>query len=568
VLQFVNEAEADLSQVPDSPRWNQKRADTAELAEFLRRTGPEDSESTRPMSGRSKVSLKGLNGLRSSPASNAKPPELTRPTQPVQAIPIQANVSSRPSTSHSQAGVARDARTKDESVREFADFLRSTGPAPGAVAPQNPGPPIAEPRPIKALPATSPRPPSQQGAPKKIVKPNPSTVNQPMVNHQMDVAASRRPPPKLEAREAAASSDSTSDLANFIRQGPGDRSEGRVRLPRTGEQPRPTADTNGIQQISNGKPKEAENSRLSVASTQLSSAPSKSVHSVNSRTGLLDSSIAPSDSKQRTSGSRERRSPRHEDPPCAVRKHRRVTDPYAIDTDSEGDETYQPPPQKQEESLMDFLNSVTPPPTPPTSPLTFTNPPQHSKSPASHKNHYPSMRERLTRNGVSSGTTRKRTSPPSMGVPSVTRGKSETRQATSITARGKAPVPQQPPVDRGRPEAARSDPANRIRSQGPRETSPHLITQVGTKYDTYRITSPTYAAHVDRDRKGPRRSPIQHQPREEREPGSDISDLAEFLKNSGPPTAVPAPRPVSPVKEKEKEGGFGRMFSRRKKSVH
>lgn len=520
------------------------------------------------MSGRSKVSLKGLNGLRSTSASNAKPPELIRPIQPVlQATPIQGKVPSRPSTSHSQAGVARDARTKDESVREFADFLRSTGPAPDAVSPQNPGPPIAEPRPIKALPATSSRPPSQHGAHEKIVKPNPSTSNQPMVSHGLDSTA-RRPPSKLQAREAAASCDSTSDLANFIRQGPADRSDNRTRLPRTGEPPRSTADTNGIHQLSNGKPKEADNSRLSVASTQLSSAPSKSVHSVNSRTGLLDSSIAPSDSKQRTSGSRERRSPRHDDPPRSVRDRRRVRDPYAIDTDSEGDEAYPLPPQKQEESLMDFLNSVTPPPTPPTSRLTFTNPPQHSKSPASHKNHYPSMRERLTRNGVSSSNTKKRTSPPSIGVPSVTRGKSETRQPTSVTARGKAPMPQQPPVDRGRPEAGRSDPANRIRSQGPRETSPHLMTQVGTKYDTYRITSPTYAAHVDRDRKGPRRSPIQHQPREEREPGSDIGDLAEFLKNSGPPTAVPAPRAVSPIKEKEKEGGFGRMFSRRKKSIH
>lgn len=518
------------------------------------------------MSGRSKMSLKGLNGLRSSSVSNAMPPELTRPIQPVQqATAIQAKVPSRPSTSHSQAGVARDARTKEESFREFADFLRSTGPSPGAVSPKTPGPPIAEPRPIKALPATSPRPPSQQGAPKKIMKPNSSATNQHMVNHQTELTA-RRPPPKLQAREAAASCDSTSDLANFIRQGPAARSDSRTRLPPTGEPPRSIADTNGIHQLSYGKPKEADNSRLSLASTQLSSAPSKSVHSVNSRTGLLDSSISPSDSKQRTSGSRERPPPRHDDPPRPVRKHRRVTDPYAIDTDSEGDEAYQPPPQKQE-SLMDFLNSVTPPPTP-TSQLIFPNPPQHSKNSASNKNRYPSMRERLTRNGVSSGNAKKRPSPPSMGVPSVTRGKSETRQATSATARGKAPIPQQPPVDRGRPEAARSDPANRIRSQGPRETSPHLITQVGTKYDTYRITSPTYAAHVDRDRKGPRRSPIQHQPREEREPGSDISDLAEFLKNSGPPTAVPVPRPVSPAKEKEKEGGFGRMFSRRKKSIH
>ena len=534
------------------------------------------------MSSRSKVSLKGLNGLRANPTSHAKPPELTHPTQPTpQVISDQAKAPSRPTVSHSQTGVARDARTKDDSVRDFADFLRSTGPGPGAVSPQNPLPPIAEPRPLKALAAISPRPPSQQGAPKKITKPYPNTANQQRVNQQVEPAMIKRPPPKLQAREATLSSDSITDLADFIRQGPAERSEGRMRQPRTGEPPHSMADTSGIQMISNGKPKEADNSRVSVASTQVSSVPSKSVHSVSSRTGLLESSNAKSDSRQRTSESTERRPLRQDDPPNPVRKQRRVKDPYAIDTDSEDDNEYQAPPHRQEESIIDFLNSVTPPPSPPAVQSTFPHPPQPTKSPAPPKNHYPSMRERLTRNGVSSGNTKTRTSPPkrlTMGVPSVTRGKSATRQPASSTAPGKAPMPQSAPtMNRGRPEAARSVSPNYIKSQAPqlppldpRATSPHLISQIGTRYDSYRITRPTYAAHVDRDRKGAHRSPIQQQqPRGEREPGSGLGDLADFLKNSGPPTDVPAlQRPVSPVKEKEKEGGFGRMFGRRKKSIH
>lgn len=566
------------------------------MADFLRRTGPQDLESTRPVSSRSKVSFKDLNGVRSNPTSSAKHPELSSVAPPIsQPAPVQAKIPSRPSTSNSQAGVARDARTKDESVKEFADFLRSTGPTPGALSPQKPGPPIAEPRPIKALPATSPRPPSQQGPSKKITKPNPNSANQTAGDYQSEPATSKRPP-KLQAREATVSSDSTSDLADFIRQGPAHRSEGRMRVPRAGNLLRPMADTNGVQRITiadpprqipdangiqkliNANVKDVDNSRASVASTQVSSAPSKSVHSVNSRTGLLEPSDIQSDNIQRPSGPNEKRPPRQDDPPHPIRKQRRIRDPYALDSDSEDENAYRTQPQRQEESLIEFLNSVTPPPSPPVSKSTPIDSPQMTKVSSSQKHRYPSMRDRLTRNGVSDGNAKTRTSPPeqsTMGVPSISHDKSETQQTASSVARGKAPMVQSTPVNRGRPQKADSDSASRIKSQAPqlpllnpRETSPHLISQVGTKYDTYRITSPTYAAHVNRDRKVPRRPTAQQQPRGEREPGSDVGDLADFLMNSGPPTNIAPPRPISPVKEKEKEGGFGRMFSRRKKSIH
>ena len=564
------------------------------MADFIRRTGPEEPETIRPVSSRSKVSLKGLNGLRSNPTSNARHPESTSVEQSVfRPIPTQTNTSSRPSTSHSQAGFARDARTKDESVREFADFLRSTGPAPGALSPLKQGPPIAEPRPIKALPATSSRPPSQQGLSKTVTKSNPGEAVQPLASRQAQATMPKRPPPKLQAREATVSSDSTSDLADFIRQGPVARSEGRMRLPRTGERTysksdapenqrsgngeatRPGADTNGLQRVADVNPNDAENSRVSVASTQASSVPAKSVLSVNSRTGLLEQSNAQPDSGLRTSGSVERRPPRQDDPPHPIRKQRRIKDPYAVDTDSEDENAYRSPPRRREESLIEFLNSVTPPPSPPVSKSPFTDSLQNTTSTETQKNRYPSMRERLTRNAVSNANAKTRTSSasqPPIGVPSVTRGKSEAQQPISSVANGKAPMPQPAPMNRGRSGAGVSDAPSRIKSQAPqlpplnpRETSPHLISQVGTKYDTYKITSPTYAAHVDRERKGLRRQ----QPRGERDPGSDVGDLADFLKNSGPPTFIPAPpRPVSPIKEKEKEGGFGRMFNRRKRSVH
>ena len=531
-----------------------------------------------------------MNGLRANPTATAKSSEQTR-TRPVppEAELTQPKAASRPSTSHSYSGVPRDARTKDDSFREFADFLRSTGPAPGTMSPQKSGPPIAEPRPIKALPATSPRPESGQGVSKKITKQHPNRVSQQNTSQQLtnppattqqhrnrrtDPAQTKKPIPKLQARDATTSRDSTFELAEFLRQGPAESDEGSLRLPRTGEPPRTIVDANGVRRISNGKPKDEDNSRISVASTQVSSVPSKSVQSVNSRTGLLESSNITADGR----GPTEKRPSREDDAPFPIRKQRRVKDPYAIDTDSENDDDDRAPPQRQEESLIEFLKSVAPPPSPPANQSTSTAGAQSTKGSRPQKSQYPSMRERLTRNGVSTKSANTRVPPeePQMGVPSIVKGKKDSKQPTSNNSRGKAPMPRSEgsnPPNRGRSETSRTDPDNRIKSKAPqlpplnaRETSPHLISQVGSKFDAYRITHPTYAAHVDRERNGVRRSPVQaHQARSESDPVGGVGDLADFLRNSEPPPEAPK-RPASPAKEKD--GGFGRMFGRRKKSIH
>ena len=51
--------------------------------------------------------------------------------------------------------------------------------------------------------------------------------------------------------------------------------------------------------------------------------------------------------------------------------------------------------------------------------------------------------------------------------------------------------------------------------------------------------------------------------RDGREDTNSVRDLAEFLRNTAPPPPQPS-LPPTPVKE---EGGFSRMFSRRKKSA-
>ena len=383
--------------------------------------------------------------------------------------------------------------------------------------------------------------------------------------------------PKLQARDATVSTEISSDLIEFIRQGPSDRSEGRLRLPRTGDPARPSGDTNGITRGINSRPSEGDDPRLSVASTQLSSVPSKSAHSVNSRTGLLETGSPTRDARHKISGSLETRQGPHDETPQLIRKRHRNKDPYAIDTDSEGEGDPRVPPHKVEESLIDFLNSVAPPSSQASTSNALAHGTMPSKNPAPLKNQYPNMRDRLTRNGVSGAKSKAVPKEVPMGIPSITRNKNEARQtATTNTPsriHGSQTTSTSTPNNRGRPEATHASPGNVIRSQAPqlpplnpRETSPHLISQVGRKVDSYKITHPTYAAHVDRERNGAaHRSPVQHyQARGNREPDHALSDLADFLKNSEPPT-TPAKVESPPAKEKEKETGFGRMFSRRKK---
>ena len=385
---------------------------------------------------------------------------------------------------------------------------------------------------------------------------------------------------KLQAREATVSRDTSSDLIDFIRQGPSDRSEGRLRLPRTGDPSKPSSDTNGITKGVHGRPGEGDNPRLSVASTHVSSVPSKSIHSVNSRTALLEAGSPTRDTRHKTSESVESHQGRFNEPPQPVRKQHRNKDPYAIDTDSEDDDDSGTRPHKAEESLIHFLNSVAPPPSPPVRNALADGSSSNKDSAAGAlKNQYPSMRDRLTRNGVSGTKSKAAPKETPMGVPSITRGKVEVRRSAANPTESKVPSSLQMSAamssNRGRSETTHANSGNNIRSQAPqlpplnpRETSPHLISQVGHKMDSYKITHPTYAAHVDRERNGvSRRSPIQHQQaRSNREPDHGLSDLADFLKNSEPPTA-PSSVESAPLKEKEKESGFGRMFSRRKKSA-
>ncbi|KAK4914512.1 hypothetical protein LTR66_017148 [Elasticomyces elasticus] len=110
------------------------------------------------------------------------------------------------------------------------------------------------------------------------------------------------------------------------------------------------------------KPQPKTDSLSSIASAGNGITPDKSLSSVGSRTGLLDSS---KQNKATASGS----AMSFDEPQPPARKQRRVPDPYAIDDDDD-DELLEelleleenPKPKRDEESLMDFLRNAPPPP--------------------------------------------------------------------------------------------------------------------------------------------------------------------------------------------------------------
>lgn len=401
-----------------------------------------------------------------------------------------------------------------EPTADFADFIRTTGP--------------------EREPETSSSSTAEQSSVRKVGKSN-SLVGSAVPG------TSRRPGSKLQARDPTVSyGDQSSDLIDFIRQGPAhDRGDGSHRIPRTVAPFRSTMDSDDLQALGNGKGKEALDASSSIASTQDSLAPVKSIHSSsNSRTALIDPSNR---SKARNvSAPVALNPPRPDEPPHPVRKQRRAKDPYPIDADIDDDDglTTTPKPQHQEENLIDFLRSVTPPPPRPSITLAFDGVQKPTRNTLQKKYSGPSMRDRFAQNS----------SPPSSSKASMTKPV-QRPGAGSSGVRRQNEAPQIPPLSA-------------------RAVSPHLITQVGTKFDSYRPTRPTYAAHIDRERNGPRRT---YQARPEREPNSGLGELAEFFRNSGPPSpplaqTPPAKTPavVRPTKE---ESGFSKIFSRRKKAA-
>ena len=437
-------------------------------------------------------------------------------------------------------------------MRDFADFIRSTGPETVST---RTGRPITSGIAKKERPSSS----TSQGGPKKLTKaPSVTSAKQIYISAPQKPGTPKRTPSKLQAREATVTNNNaTADLADFLRSGP----EGMD--PPHGVQ-RPGAhiqSANGRQILGSG---------TSVASTQDSFAPSKMTQSsTNSRTGLLDTSNRAQPSSPDAGRYNGAPSPRSvEPPPGQARKQRRVKDPYPIESDDENDDALQPP-EREEESLSDFLRNYTPPPAAATRPppLGLIGAPKPAKQNVT-------LKERIQRN-IAVIPDYRPLPPKAPKKPSSTKSPPQSNESRRKSQRQNSENSASSPLSsNSRPSANRNASSSSKAPQLPpidaRAMSPHLVSQNGTKLDSYKPTYPTYAKHVERRPKQPL------QAREE--PGAlsgpsqsaGMGDLADFLRETEPPPPsgpVGGMSPMNPTKEKEESSGFGRMFSRRKKEI-
>ncbi|OCT53058.1 hypothetical protein CLCR_09465 [Cladophialophora carrionii] len=421
----------------------------------------------------------------------------------VKAPPSQPPVPS-PSRPKNPVGEPREARMVRNNTRDLADYARSTGPENEAQLPKSLGP----------------RPSTAQGT-----KTDFSLREKALAEDNRPDTAKTANRLKYQARDAKVprTADS-SDLIDFIREGP-PRAPGEHRIDRHVAPFRTTMDSDDLNALA-PPPELDPKPRNSEASVPESAITAKSMpSSLNSRTGLLDSTNRAASKPMNgvNAVSKQPAIPEAEGMPKKTR--RRVRDPYAIDYSDEEDEVeqFEAPPRRRtdEESLVDFLRNTAPPPGMATLPILAAVP-----GPTQ-----PDASNMLKRSA--SGSKLKDFLPG---------GQSANKNNGDANGTGATPA---------------SRPVNIARA-----SSPHL-TQAGSKLDKYKPTTPTHAAHVDRNR-------TQTKARVEPRGASGISnggstaDLAAFLKDSRPPPGMNE-KPVQKFNTslQRDQAGFMKFFQRR-----
>ncbi|EPE30435.1 hypothetical protein GLAREA_03402 [Glarea lozoyensis ATCC 20868] len=378
----------------------------------------------RPSTGRSRsTSASRLNGLRSNPTANSTP----NPT-------LQARSVAGGSKLRSNVPQARDARVDRDSIGDFAEFIRSTGPANSYE---------------QVPPRTAQTHRGTNGTARNFSGSVPRTANQPNLPRRAESSAGRK---KLQARDAVVPrGDSISDLIDFVRSGPQVETNGGHRISRTVAPFRTTMDSDQMVGAVGGKAIDAsfQDARYSVASNSVQS-------SVNSASGLLKhAAVNKPMQSQRNDFDEEDRMPK--------RKTRRVRDPYAIDLSDE-DEDFMPAPRAkpiQEESLADFLRNVPPPPEPTTTSVFDSVPKPHAKG-IKKKSSSPSLMSRFGRRDSAPAVQKPKTS---SGPESRNGSRNGASTHAPITAKYHAPAPSAP-QDR----SYNSTQADAARSRVPRKT--------------------------------------------------------------------------------------------------
>ncbi|KAI0387157.1 hypothetical protein F5Y04DRAFT_77897 [Hypomontagnella monticulosa] len=304
---------------------------------FQRNDDSRHAERSRSSSIKRTASITKQTSLGSHP-----PTELPNTGKFREAIP-NTSFSNPPKSRSGAAPQAREARIPRESLQDFADFIRSTGPPGEHSAQYNRG-----------YPGSANRGPT-----------GPSHVGKSASIDSRRTNATFRS--NLQARDATVTvASENSDLIDFIRRGPPTGNGNNPRIPRHVAPFRTTMDSDQLQITGavGGKAIDAviPNIRNSEASTNITEASAPS--SMNSQSALLNKS---SRVHQYSDNNFD------DDDMMPKRTQRRVRDPYAIDfSDEEDDLELTPKPKakpKQEESLIDFLNNYPPPPEPTPQPV-------------------------------------------------------------------------------------------------------------------------------------------------------------------------------------------------------
>ncbi|PHH78717.1 hypothetical protein CDD80_6352 [Ophiocordyceps camponoti-rufipedis] len=253
--------------------------------------------------------------------------EAKTPKSPAGSVP-RAPLGLAVSTGRATGPQARDARTPVESTADFAEFIKSTGPPTerGPISPRLPKPGASRAAGLDSHPVSVSR--------------NRQQPREPVVDNRTD----------------------SSDLIDFIRQGPPILASNVPRIPRHVAPFRSAMESD---QLNNGGGMAVDATipeiRYSQASTNLTDNSMPSMQSsINSNSALL-MKAAPAPSLAFD-----------DEAPMPVRKQRRVRDPYAIDFSDEDEDDCDvgtlKPPLKKEESLAEFLRNYEPPPEPESQP--------------------------------------------------------------------------------------------------------------------------------------------------------------------------------------------------------
>ncbi|CAD6447351.1 547f11a4-4c9e-47e6-9ab6-3600a355639f-CDS [Sclerotinia trifoliorum] len=401
----------------------------------------------------------------------------------------------------------RDPRADQDSLGDFSDFIRSTGPAIPlkreeihSRSSSSAASDIARPL------ITSNLHKGTNGTPRNVSGSIPRVGPVAALPARAASSAGRSGRRnKLQARDATVGKDSITDLIDFVRAGPDE--VGGHRIPRTVAPFRSTMDSDQMSGFAGGKAIDASlpDARYSQASTHASTNHS----SVTSQTGLLNSSNKAN--KPIPTGMNID----DDEDMMPKRKTRRVRDPYAIDFSDEEDDEFEHssrPAPIQEESLADFLRNVPPPPSPKMTPI-FAE----AQKPPKKK---PSFSSRFTRSGSTSQVQQHKTS-------------------NSMSSRT---------------TSTKHTPSSSI--------NPQFNASVGGS------SHGNYSQQSEAPRATPSSNVIR-KPYESREPvpvkfRSQTSDLADFLRSSEPPPSV-EPKPF--VHAKEESTFASRFFGRRKKST-